>query len=238
MDGGSPIISYTIAYGVSTGNYSATIVVTSTSHTVTSLTAGVTYKFKVLASNVRWDSLYSSEVTELAAQIPDRPYAPTTTIKNTNQTLTIAWQAPFNQGSALLAYKITIKAADGSYSEDLTNCNGQNLLILANARCDVPIAALRSSSVYNLPWGSSVWAKIIAYNKYGQSLESPEGNGARILTIPDSPTALTETVSLRSATTITFSWTAPATNGGDPVLDYRVNTDNSNGTWSVLVQNL
>lgn len=138
----------------------------------------------------------------------------------------------------MLAYKISIKTASGSYEEDLTNCNGQDLSILGNAKCDVPIASLRSSAVYNLAWGASVWAKLIAYNKYGASVESPEGNGARILTIPAPPTALTETVALRSATSITFSWTAPATNGGDPVEDYRINTDDSTGTWKVLSTNL
>lgn len=67
MDGGSPIIDYTVAYGVATASYSATAIVSTTSYTVTGLTAGVTYKFKVLARNELFDSLYSSEVTELAA---------------------------------------------------------------------------------------------------------------------------------------------------------------------------
>ncbi len=88
--------------------------------------------------------------------------------------------------------------------------------------------------MYNLPWGSSVWAKVIAYNKYGPSEESPEGNGARILTIPDAPVSLTEDISKRSATSITFSWVAGPKNGGDPVIDYRVNTDDTTGIWRVL----
>lgn len=154
-------------------------------------------------------------------------------------TLRVTWTAPSDQGSALLGYKIVIRTSDTAvYAEDLTNCNGQNADILARAYCDVPIASLRSSAVYNLPWGASVWAKITAYNKYGNSEESPEGNGARILTIPDAPVSLTETVSQRSATSITFTWLAGAKNGGDPVLDYRVNTDNSNGVWIVLTSNL
>jgi len=91
MDGGSEIIDYTIAYGLSSGSYSATIITSDTYYTVTGLTPGETYKFKVRSSNGQFDSLYSSEVTELAAQMPDRPFAPTTTIKDTNQTLTISW---------------------------------------------------------------------------------------------------------------------------------------------------
>lgn len=146
MDGGSEIVDYTIAYGKATGSYTATIKTTSnspTSYTVTGLTVGETYKFKVLASNVRFDSLYSNEVTELAAQMPDRPNAPTTYIKDTNKTLTIQWASPNIQGNALIAYKITIKAANGSYFEDLTNCKGEDLTILGAAKCDIPIDSLR-----------------------------------------------------------------------------------------------
>jgi len=72
FNGGSPIIDYTVAYGVATGSYSNTIPgILTTSYTVTGLTAGTTYKFKVLSRNVYGVSVYSNEVVELAAQIPD-----------------------------------------------------------------------------------------------------------------------------------------------------------------------
>ena len=35
--------------------------------------------------------------------------------------------------------------------------------------------------------GANVWAKVIAINYYGDSLESEIGNGASILLVPDSP---------------------------------------------------
>jgi hypothetical protein len=132
---------------------------------------------------------------------------------------------------------IEIKTSIGTFVEDTTNCKGfNNPTILAAAKCDIPIASLISSSVYNLAWGDSVWARVTAFNKYGASLESsPEGNGAKILTISAPPTALTETVSMRSATSITFSWTAPTINGGAPVEDYRITAaDVLTGVWSEL----
>jgi len=49
-----------------------------------------------------------------------------------------------------------------------------------------------TESYFNLPWGSSIYAKITAYNQYGDSDESNEGNGAKISTIPDSPINLAE----------------------------------------------
>jgi hypothetical protein len=70
-----------VAYGVQSGTYSSTIQgIIDTSYTVTGLSTGVTYKFKVLARNSYDVSIYSNEVVELAAQIPNKPLAPLTTI--------------------------------------------------------------------------------------------------------------------------------------------------------------
>ena len=46
-----------------------------------------------------------------------------------------------------------------------------------------------------------------------------------ILTNPDSPVSLAETVIARTPTTITFTWNDGTANGGAPVLDYRVTYD-------------
>lgn len=57
--------------------------------------------------------------------------------------------------------------------------------------CSVPIAALISAP-YSLDWGVSVYAKVVAINLYGDSLESVEGNNAIISTSPDKPIDLAE----------------------------------------------
>jgi len=57
-----------------------------------------------------------------------------------------------------------------------------------------------------LNWGSSISAKVIAYNYYGYSNESQIGNGAVILTYPDAPINIVEITSARSASSITFAW--------------------------------
>lgn len=57
-------------------------------------------------------------------------------------------------------------------------------------------------------------AKVIAYNLYGYSANSPVGNGAIILTAPDAPINLLEIVASRSATSISISWEFGAANGG------------------------
>jgi hypothetical protein len=55
---------------------------------------------------------------------------------------------------------------------------------------------------FSLYWGDSVWAKVIATNVYGDSVESVEGNGAIIITYPDAPMFLEEVLSYRSWTTL------------------------------------
>ena len=105
--------------------------------------------------------------------------------------------------------------------------------ILSYAKCTILISRL-TAWPYSLPWGSSVYAKVVAHTGNGDSLESVEGNGAVIYTYPDSPSGLTENITLRTATTITFYWTAPTFVGGTPVVDYSVFYDNALLTYSPL----
>lgn len=52
---------------------------------------------------------------------------------------------------------------------------------------------------YNLPWGSSVFADVLATNIIGSSGTSLEGNGAIILITPDSPRNLTNVPAVTTA---------------------------------------
>lgn len=71
--------------------------------------------------------------------------------------------------------------------------------------CTIPVTVFRSSP-YDLPWGSSVYAKVIAVNLYGDSTESLEGNGAIITTTPDAPINLAEDYSQRTKSTLAITW--------------------------------
>ena len=54
------------------------------------------------------------------------------------------------------------------------------------------------------------------------STSSLSGSGAKIITAPNAPINLAEISSERSATTLGLSWTADNSDGGSPILDYRV----------------
>jgi hypothetical protein len=74
-NGGSPIIDYQVSYReVSSSDYIVfTSVFTSTSGTITGLTAGLSYDFVVKSRNIIKLSDYSLEIAVKAAQIPDAP---------------------------------------------------------------------------------------------------------------------------------------------------------------------
>lgn len=135
--------------------------------------------------------------------MPDTPAAPTTLVQGSD--ILISWVAPDSKGSEILGYQIFIQENDGDFSVDVTNCDGSDAEIMSSSSCLVPIALLIEST-YQLPWGSSINAKVQAYNFYGYSGESAIGNGAIILTYPDSPIGLAETVALRAPTSISFTW--------------------------------
>jgi len=91
---------------------------------------------------------------------------------------------------------------------------------------------------YSLKYGSSIYVKVVAYNIYGDSVISDAGNGAVIYTYADSPLDLAETVEARTSSTITFTWSEGAENGGSSVIDYQVSYDNVVGPFVVLASNI
>jgi len=94
------------------------------------------------------------------------------------------------------------------------------------------------SAPYNLAWGDSVHAVVVAYNRYGDSIASTAGNGALIHTYADAPIDLTEIISARTPLSLSFEWRDGASNGGVSILDYEISYDNAGAVFAVLASNL
>jgi hypothetical protein len=147
----------------------------------------------------------------------------------------VTWDAEEN-GSPIFGYIITFLQSDGAtYETELTSCDGSNPSIVTDKSCSVPIASLRASS-FQLLWGSSIYAKVVAINLYGESVASEPGNGAIILTFPDVPLNTAENYSLREAYQLAITWEEGAANGGTPVIDYRVKYQT--GDTLIVVENI
>jgi hypothetical protein len=72
-----------------------------------------------------------------------------------------------------------------------------------------------------------VFAKIIATNEIGDSIESILGNGAMVSMryIPYAPTNLRRDDVLTTTSAINILWDDGSYNGNSPILDYRVSFD-------------
>ena len=99
--------------------------------------------------------------------------------------------------------------------------------------CTIPVGVLRAAP-FSLDWGDEVYAKVYAFNTYGNSLNSLEGNGAIITTTPDVPTDLEEVYAQRTKSTLGLAWVAPVFTGGAVIDDYRVNFALQGQAFSVL----
>lgn len=75
---------------------------------------------------------------------------------------------------------------------------------------------------YSLVLNEEVWAKIIAINFYGDSPYSEPGNNALTKLIPDAPVNLQNVPAETDAFSIVFTWEDGSSDGGMPVLDYRI----------------
>jgi hypothetical protein len=93
------------------------------------------------------------------------------------------------------------------------------MTISITTTCLIPVNSLRAAP-FTLEWGSSVYAKVVAANSYGNSQVSIEGNGAVITTTPDAPISLTEDTSLKTKSSISLTWSAAAFTGGALIIDY------------------
>lgn len=100
-------------------------------------------------------------------------------------------------------------------------CDEMTDNVIQTTTCTVPINQLKNPP-FNLAWGASIQANIVAVNKYGQSLVSDAGNGAIILTIPDAPVNLANNPSSTTGSQIALSWAQGTSNGGTPVLDFTI----------------
>lgn len=145
-NGGSAILDYTVSYVQGDDNYQKLKSgILLEQYTAISLTAGVTYRFKIQARNEFGLSPYSEAIQLLCAFKPAVALAPVTTVEANN--VIVSWQAPDTNGSPILSYRIKIQQSDSVYSEDLTNCDGQSPTIVTNLRCTIPLLTLEAT-----PW--------------------------------------------------------------------------------------
>ena len=148
----------------------------------------------------------------------------------------MTWSLPSDQGGGsytVTSYRVYLQAANLSWHEDSTNCSGSNGTIISNRKCTIPGATLRAAP-FSLAESASVNAKIVAINAIGDSPESDSGNGGTVPiadTVSGAPQSFTQTSLSADKTQATFTWSAPASDGGDAISSYRIEWDQGTNTF-------
>ena len=226
-NGGQPILDYRVSFDQGINSW----VVLSSSVTtklveIGGATPSKTYQFKIEARNVIGYSAESAAFSIKAAVIPGAPTSVVTSRDLNN--VVIEWAAPSTDeladyGDLILGYNIYIKTVEQTWEQDLVSCPGNDPSVFA---CAMTIIDLQNEP-FRLQDNDSVFVKVVAYNSIGEGPESLEGNGAIISTVvePDSPVDLQRDNGATTISSVGFTWSDGASDGGSPVIDYRVSYD-------------
>jgi hypothetical protein len=124
-NGGTPVIDYRIYWATESADFVELVSgVTFTQYTTTvSVASGQNYRFKVQARNNVGYSELSEEIIIRAAEAPTNPTDVTTTVVDTNY-VQIAWTAPYDGGSPILYYTVTIRESDFFTYTSTAECDG------------------------------------------------------------------------------------------------------------------
>lgn len=115
----------------------------------------------------------------------------------------------------------------------LATCDGTQAAVRIALSCTIPSASF-TQSPFSISWGSSILATVTAVNNIGSSVVSVAGNGATILRIPDAPLSVANVPAITLASQIGLTWSPGASNGGTPVLDYKISIAVGAGSYSTL----
>ncbi|MEM3413787.1 MAG: kelch repeat-containing protein, partial [Thermoplasmata archaeon] len=211
-DGGSPITSYKIYRGTSSGNLTyLTTVGNQLNYTDAAVTVGTTYYYAVSAVNTIGESGLSNEAsaTPLSPSVPSVPR--NFTVVSSFENVTLGWEPPLDDGGTpVIGYRL--------YRGNTST----NLLLYAE---------LGNQLTYkdtNVSVGKVYYYALSALNNIG------EGNKTGVLEaevygygVPSSPRNLVAEIGDRK---ITLSWIQPASDGGSAITNYRIYRSTASGT--------
>src|SRR5437763_3442387 len=208
-DGGSLITNYKIYRGLApTTETLLTTVGNVLTYTDSAVTNGVTYYYQVSAVNSPGEGAKSNEASatpNAPPPPPTPPSAPTNLVATAgNAQVGLTWQAPAsNGGSPITNYRI--------YRG--TSSNGETLKATIGN-----VLTYTDTSVTN---GVTYYYQVSALNNVGEGPRSNEASATPTApaTPPGAPQGLGATA---GDATVTLTWSAPNSNGGSPITNYRI----------------
>ena len=220
QSGSADVTDYVIEYSSDSGSTWAEFddgMSTSTDATVTGLTNGTTYQFRVKAVS----SGGTSEPSATATAIVGVPSAPTSlSATPLGLSVRLTWTAPTqNGGSAITDYVAQFSADSGAtwstFSDSISTSTTTTVTGLTNGLT----YQLRVSAVNSV--GTSAYSSVVIAVPWAASL-------------PSAPLDLA--IASYGLNQVGLSWTIPATNGGATITDYLIEYSSSSGsTWTTFI---
>lgn len=203
--GNSAILTYDLYWDNGSGTTNVELIDSLvTSYTVSGLTGGATYLFKVRAKNIYGYGAFSSELTIVPSDVPDQVSIPTTALSTTS--VIISWAAPDAHSAPIDYYEISFLKADGTYGQDATNCDGTGTIATSHT-CTVPMASI--VSLTSLAVDTLIQVKVRAHNQNGWGSYSQLNIvGATIETLPTQASTPSFDPVTSTNTMIVLTWSA------------------------------
>ena len=217
LTGGTPITDYVIEFaqaGSTSWSTFADGTSVETTSTVTGLTNGRTYQFRVRAVS----SGGTGEASSTASAPVGVPGTPTSlSATPLAASVRLSWSAPTQNGGSPITDYVVEVSDDGASTWTVF---------------DDGVSSERSATVTGLTNGTSYAFRVAAANALGSGAPS-----THVVSVPWevlSPSAPRDvTVTSVQLTSIGLSWTAPSTDGGGAITDYVVEySANSGSTWT------
>jgi titin len=216
IDNSTPLLGYIVAY-LDTEGEMVSIYVNdvsgSPSHTIGDLQNGVGYDFSVFGINMLGAGP-SLDVSQIPSTVPD---APEVEFDHANQTISMTWSAPYDEGDAITSYNI-YRITD----------SGHTYTLIANVADTV--TSYDDESLVN---GNAQFYAVAAVNANGEGQRSSFG-GEYPSTVPDAPANImvTNSNAEESGEELTVSWSRSpsdqSSNGGSIIIQFHVRDSEGN----------
>ena len=230
-NGGSAIIDYIIQYSVNSGASWTTFndgTSPSTSATVTGITNGVPYQFRVSAVNAQGTGATSNVApatpTVTVQPVITAPGAPTSLSATAGDAqVTLTWSAPADSGSSAITNYIIEQSADGGTTwVDSTPVTSTGTTVTVTGLTNDILYQFRVSA-------TNVQAPGAASDVVGATPTSSAQQGTEtVITAPGVPTGLSATP---GNGIVTLSWTAPADTGSSAIISYTIQQSTNGIAW-------